>query len=178
MYPRDDTVIINDFTITDVPENCFSGYKYLRRVELHASTRIGKYAFSDCENLEYVFAPKVKTVRGSAFSQCFSLEFINMPNVTRIYDYGFYGCSRLKFIDMPNLTQVGRSSFYNNASLISFVAPRLIRSGTMAFFGCDNLQITKTLCDINTAYIVPPYISPNTQVDSVPFPTSYTTVWR
>ena len=70
-------VIINGDIIL-IPENCFNGYKNLRKVTINAKIRFIEYC---------------------AFMNCTNLEIISIPNtLISIYDFAFANCEKLKII--------------------------------------------------------------------------------
>ncbi len=98
------------FTITSIGDNAFYGLDLLKSVSLYENiTRVGKGAFSHCNNLrEVYFSEGLTTIEGNpysydsdtgygAFSHCIKLANIYIPStVTSIGNYAFYGCSQLK----------------------------------------------------------------------------------
>ncbi|MDE6751660.1 MAG: leucine-rich repeat domain-containing protein, partial [Eubacterium sp.] len=81
-------------------------------------TKIGSWAFSDCNSLTSVTIPNgVTSIEESAFSNCTSLTSITIPNsVTRIGGWVFYHCTSLKNITIPDsVTSIGDIAFYDTA---------------------------------------------------------------
>lgn len=89
-------------------------------------TRIGDYAFYQCDNLKSVtMADSVQIIGYHTFTGCSSLENITIPNsVTFIGDYAFAGCSELKNIIFPEKIEgLGDNIFENCISLNNVVLP-------------------------------------------------------
>ena len=81
-------------------------------------TKIGSWAFSDCNSLTSVTIPNgVTSIEESAFSNCTSLTGITIPNsVTRIGGWVFYHCTSLKNITIPDsVISIGDVAFYDTA---------------------------------------------------------------
>ena len=81
-------------------------------------TKIGSWAFSDCNSLTSVTIPNgVTSIEESAFSNCTSLIGITIPNsVTRIGGWVFYHCTSLKNINIPDsVISIGDVAFYDTA---------------------------------------------------------------
>ncbi len=81
-------------------------------------TKIGSWAFFDCNSLTSVTIPNgVTSIEESAFSNCTSLTGITIPNsVTRIGGWVFYHCTSLKNINIPDsVISIGDVAFYDTA---------------------------------------------------------------
>ena len=65
--------------------------------------KIGRYAFSDCENLEYIIIPtSVTSILDEAFSYCIRLRSITLPDsITSIGENVFRNCYSLNTINLP-----------------------------------------------------------------------------
>ena len=84
-------------------------------------TRIGRYAFRGCENLENIILPESLVEIGeAAFVDCRGLKAIEIPlGVQYIPESTFSGCAALDYVTIPDIV----------ISIASF-----------AFSGCDELK--------------------------------------
>ncbi len=107
-------------------------------------TRIGKYAFNNCENIVSVSIPDGVTEIGDyAFNNCISLTSPTIPSgITRIGDYAFYWCKGIKNIALPNsVTSLGSRAFYGCDALESVTLSDNITSiNDYTFMLCTNLK--------------------------------------
>ncbi len=76
-------------------------------------TVIGRYSFSNCENLESVYIPNsVGNIDLGAFIGCKSLKEINIPNsVNMIHLWTFKGCTAIKELTIPQNTVLFSEAF-------------------------------------------------------------------
>ncbi len=82
-----------------------------------ALTKIGTYAFCDCNKLTSVNAPNVEFIDGAAFRHCEALTEVNFPNVTELMDEAFSYCTALEKADFSNLEIIRSSAFANCSTL-------------------------------------------------------------
>jgi len=103
----------------------------IRSVRFSGSvTSIGKCAFCDCENLQYIDLPDGLIKIGDwAFSGCESLTEINIPDgVISIGCDAFKGCRSLTEITIPNsVTKLGSDVFTGCSSLKNIQMPELFK---------------------------------------------------
>ena len=111
------------------------------------TTSIGRFAFEECKNLEYVyFSTNSKlTALSDAFMDCTSLKEIYIPTgVTSLSGSTFEGCTSLKtvtFGENSKLTSMGIQVFENCTSLEEVIFPEGLTSmGYGTFGGCVNLK--------------------------------------
>ena len=111
-------------------------------------TSIGRYAFSDCTNLETITIPKnakFDSNYGGTFNNCTSLKNVKFSNgIEEIPSYLFYGSSNLNSltsITIPDsVTYIGGSAFNGCTGLTSITIPDSVTSiGNYAFNGCTGL---------------------------------------
>jgi hypothetical protein len=103
-------------------------------------TRIGPYAFLNCEAIKSVTFPSTLTSIGSnAFYQS-GLESIAIPeSVMEIEESTFNGCANLKSVTIPEgVTKIGNAAFAKTG-LTELTLPSTIRSMMQSFYSCDNL---------------------------------------
>ena len=116
-------------------------------------TRLGGYAFSDCDNLHDVkLSSNMTEIRGYTFQYCGSLRSVAMPkSLTRIGGYAFYGCRSLESITIPEGTQtIGGHAFHDCSSLGNVVFPSSLKDiGSSAFRACSNLRTANVPCGIS-----------------------------
>ena len=130
-------------------------------------TKIGYYAFYECNSLTSVTIPdSVKTIGERAFYNCDSLTSVNIPNsVTTIGEEAFSSCSRLTSVTIPDsvktigymafrwctsltsvtigdsVTTIGDYAFRECTSLTSVTIPDSVTTiGEGAFDGCNSLK--------------------------------------
>lgn len=111
--------------------------------DLTGMTRIGQYAFFDCESLTSITIPdSVTNIGFSAFSSCSSLTSITIPDgVTNIDNAAFQSCTGLTSITIPNsVTSIDGYVFSGCRSLTNITIPDSVTSiDRYAFSGCSNL---------------------------------------
>ena len=84
-------------------------------------TKIGKYAFYNCDKLESITIPEsVTSIGDCAFENCDRLTFITIPNsVTSICDYAFENCDNLESIILSeSISNIDRNVFARRNSLV------------------------------------------------------------
>ena len=110
----------------------------------HPVTRIGDYAFCDCECLDSITIPDSVTSIGSyAFDDCSSLTSVTIPDsVTIIGDFAFSDCSSLTSVTIPEgVTSIGFCAFIDCSGITSVTIPNSVTIiGSFAFCGCTNLE--------------------------------------
>lgn len=114
-------VIIND-GITEIGENSFTGFTYMRTVTIPNSVeRIGPDAFGLCESLKNVVIPdSVTEIEPFAFTHCYYLKNIIFPkNISVIKAGVLANCPKLKNIYIhKNVTDIEEYAFNS-----SYIAP-------------------------------------------------------
>ena len=146
---KDGTVVICDWAFY-----CFfDDLSELVSIKIPNSvTRIGKFAFANC-NLKSLFIPNSVTfIADNAFANCCELVRILVENDNRIYDSRnncnaiiqtldnklILGCSET--IIPNNIALIGDGAFVNCSGMTSLTIPNGVTSiGKSAFFGCFNL---------------------------------------
>jgi len=88
-------------------------------------TRIGKYAFEECSNLEQIyFSTGLNIIEDHAFFNCSQIESLVFPNgLQDIGAYAFSGCSNLSSIVLPNtINNIQEFAFENCMNLYSITS--------------------------------------------------------
>lgn len=111
LYNRDKTELIQVFagrlgdtfampdTVSRIERYAFWGCDDLEYVDLSSHlTEIPEYSFSNCSRLEEISVPySIRKIGAKAFEDCVSLSYISLPvSVTSIHDTAFDGCYDLK----------------------------------------------------------------------------------
>ena len=106
-------------------------------------TRIGNYAFYDCDNLTNISIPdSITRIGNNAFENCTNLTNVTIGKaVTSIGDSAFRDCICMTSISIPDrVTSIGNSSFYNCIGLTYITIPDSVTSiGSYAFQDCTML---------------------------------------
>ena len=117
-------------------------------------TRIGSYAFRQCENITQVsIATTVTTIDSYAFSGCTSLTSMVLPDrVTVLGESAFSGCTGLTSMVLPNsVTWLGESAFSGCTGLTGIALGNGVTSiGDQAFSGCTGLTIVTIPDNVET----------------------------
>lgn len=123
---------------------------------------IGKRAFKDCVNLEYVthLSNMVYFILDEAFAGCRSLRYIGFPfYLTAIGRRAFAGCVMLGSLSLPDpLEVIDEEAFLGCTNLRSLCfwesLPSLLREiRARAFAGCPNLRKVEISSDAPLEYI-------------------------
>lgn len=107
-------------------------------------TRIGEFAFMDCEEITSIDIPAgVTSIDDGAFCGCRALESFTIPSgVTTIGYRTFLNCGKLETITIPaSLTGIGSSAFEGCSSLITEISipADMTVVPSAAFRGCSSL---------------------------------------
>ncbi|MBP3871784.1 MAG: leucine-rich repeat domain-containing protein [Faecalicoccus sp.] len=107
-------------------------------------TKIGNYAFYQCENLTSIDLPEIVTSIGSsAFYQCNGLKNVVLPNsVSTIGTSAFSMCRYLESVDLGTaVTSVPTQAFFTCDKMESIILPNTLTSiATDAFAKCSALK--------------------------------------
>jgi hypothetical protein len=119
-------------------------YDGVKTIALFGITKIGVWAFMECESLESVVIPSsVTEIGGRAFAERKSLESVVIPSsVTKIGESAFYECKSLSSVVIPSsVKKIGDYAFMGCESLESVVIPSSVTEiGTQAFSSCSSLE--------------------------------------
>lgn len=117
-------------------------------------TDIGKYAFSDCENLCSVTIPSTVTRIGSKAFANSGVQSVSIPNSVTEIGYGAFGyCGALRSVILPERLTVISSSLFESSGLTSIDIPDSvteIRIGAFAFTGLTSIFIPSKVASIGT----------------------------
>ena len=122
----------NDYKITALGDECFSGCSGLTSITIPSSvTSLGESCFNRCSGLTSITIPSSVTSLGeSCFNGCSGLTSITIPSsVTSLEKSCFYGCSGLTSITISSsVTSLGQSCFYGCSGLTSITIPSSVTS--------------------------------------------------
>ncbi len=143
-YAGSDTVITIPNSITKIGDYAFSNCDSLTTIAIPDSvTSIGDNAFAGCTSLTCITIPdSVTSIGDDAFWKCTSLTSITIPNsITTINDSTFRECTNLSRITIPSgVTSIGDNAFHKCTNLSSITIPdSIISIGEGAFDWCNNL---------------------------------------
>lgn len=94
--------------------------------ETYTVTKIGNYAFNDCQSLTSITMPNTVTeIDYGAFTLCENLSSITLSNtLKKIHDYAFESCNSLTNITLPNtVVEIGNGAFRWSKNLQSINIP-------------------------------------------------------
>jgi len=138
------TTTDGEVTITDCDETATGELVIPDSIEGNPVTRIGDYAFWNCNRLTGATIPGSVTSLGEgAFASCSSLTSTTIgDSVTRIGNYAFRDCSSLTSITIPNsVTSIAYSAFRDCSNLASIAIPDSVTEiGNGAFQNCGSLK--------------------------------------
>lgn len=146
-YPigRMESVYTIPDTVTSIGEWAFSESKLMFVENLDKVTKIGKSAFSNCENLRYVkLSESLKVIENWVFYGCLNLIDITIPkSVATIKDNAFGNCFSFTSITIPNsVTNIEYDTFRNCLNLGSIEIPKSVTSiGNNALVDCNKITI-------------------------------------
>ena len=135
--------IFADDGVTEIPNNGFRGWQYLKGVNFPNCTSIYGYAFYACTGLtEAIFPecvivdsygfyntpalanihfPKVVTINGNAFRMCSSITQVTLPACTTIKNTAFQAATSMTIADLPAVTSLGNGVFLNCSALVTVI---------------------------------------------------------
>ena len=106
-------------------------------------TKIGDYAFYECDSLTSVNIPdSVTSIGKDAFDRCYDLISVTIPDsVTMIGEQAFMSCQSLKSVTIPDsVTKIEYRTFGFCDTLISVtIGNNVTKIGECAFEQCDNM---------------------------------------
>ncbi len=125
-------------SVTKIGNWAFADCNRISRVRMPNNVKsIGDWAFIRCTLLSTITFPNgLQYIGQGAFSECSELDEIIIPNtMTTINDWAFSDCKALKKVIIPNsVTSIGESSFHSCESLSEITIPSSVTSiGGRAF---------------------------------------------
>ena len=139
-YCKNLTEVVLPQNMTRIGKYAFAGCENLETINLAHVTEIDELAFYECVYLEEIDLAKVVTVGFAAFTGCRFLESIgNTPELTEVADHAFSGTD-LKTVTAPKLEKIGVCAFQDNENLATFTfSLNLSKIADRAFWGCASL---------------------------------------
>lgn len=133
--------------VTNVGDYFLQGYEYrgnIKEISLSSTiTKIGKYAFQNCCNVQSVILPSgLEEVGEYSFSDCSGLTEIIVPDsVKNIGKNCFRYCGKLNKVVLPDtLIEIPEFAFSECSGLTEITLPSKLESiGRHAFSGCSSL---------------------------------------
>lgn len=117
-------------------------------------TKVGSYAFYDCDHLDGIVIPAgVTSIGRSAFENCSGLTKVTLPNSVTSIEYGaFSGCSSLTDIRLPDgITEISKYAFFGCSGLQKITVPEKVTNiAKYAFYGCSSLTSVTLPDDLDT----------------------------
>ena len=114
----------NNYFVTDIGEDAFSGCKKLKNVTIgNAVKTIGNYAFFGCDHLVSVkFGKSVESIGGGAFWCCKYLKSLTIPNSVHSIGYqAFKECIKLEYVTMGNSVETIEVDAFENCDALKKV---------------------------------------------------------
>ena len=114
----------------EIIPSCFLGNSSsIKTFSSKDTIEIYDYFLTDCEDLEYLYLPKCKTIGDMFACSAKLLKSISLPNVRKIEDEFLTYNKLIENIYMPNLETVGRLFLKDNSSLKEINLPKLKKVG-------------------------------------------------
>ena len=134
-------------SLNKIGNYAFSNSNLLNFTVPNKVTSLGDYCFHLCTNLSNISLKetKIKTVPTGFCDSCYTLTNVILSNnITTINDYAFSSCSLLTKINIPdNITTINNYVFYNCAELTDFNTSsnsKLNKIGERTFKYCSLLE--------------------------------------
>jgi hypothetical protein len=103
---------------------------------------IGKSAFEQCSNLNYVYLPEELTeIKSFTFHGCDSLHEIELPETLEVIGENAFAYCGLRSLKLPATLKLIGDNAFMNCEHISFIGipNSVVAIGVKAFFGCCNV---------------------------------------
>lgn len=129
---------------SEIPSACFRGCESINEIlNEERISKIHKYAFSGCTNLEEIDIVKTDTIPAEAFSNCKKLRKVRLNCMVRkIGARAFYNCQNLVDINLPDsVEKIAKEAFRACNSIKSITIPANLKSiADAAFSYMDSLE--------------------------------------
>lgn len=156
VIPSSVTYNNKSYSVTKIGIWAFCDCNKLTSVTIPNSvTRIGECAFKGCSGLTSVTIPNsVKIIDANAFYGCENLTSVTMGNsVNYIFDVAFAGCTRLTSIEFPNTLHYIGTQAFRSCKFTSLVIPDSVTFiGEKAFEGSIDSLTSIVVASGNTKY--------------------------
>ena len=160
--------------VTKIGDYAFYNCDSLTSVTIPDSvTTIGAYAFHYCRSLTSVpIGDSVTTIGSRAFYYCTSLTSVTIgDSVTTIGYAAFHYCSLTSVTIGDSVTTIGSDAFASCGSLTSVTIPNSVTSiGDNAFYGCAGLK--EVYCKATTPPTMGASVFADTDLESIYVPTA------
>ena len=107
-------------------------------------TRIGKYSFNECPNLESISMPSTITSVGAyAFNSCKALSELQLSDSIKVIEsHAFNFCIKIPSLTIPKSTvQIGEYAFANCIGLTNIEFEKgVVEIGDYAFYNCHSVK--------------------------------------
>ena len=135
--------------IESIADGAFSGIDTLTEINFNEVSKVGKYAFAECDNLETVNLPTSGLeVLDGAFANCDKLTTVNNLDTLDYFAPYVFAKSKLTNITLENNTVIDEGAFSNTLSLTSVTLGDNTTIGVKAFAG--NTQLESVVLGNNT----------------------------
>ena len=131
--------IFNDDGVTEIPNNGFRGWQYLKGVNFPNCTNIADYAFYACTGLTEAIFPECTYIGSYGFYNTSALANIHFPKVEQIYGNAFRMCDKLTQIWLPSCTTIKNTAFQAATSMTIADLPAVTSLGNGVFLNCSAL---------------------------------------
>lgn len=156
---------LTDITVIgegEIADYAFNGFVSLENVKLFGKfTKIGDFAFANCENITEISIGKDVTYIGEkAFSGNTSLALVAFESgslIETIADFAFENTINAYFDfggNLNKLKNIGKNAFFRCENLVSFSAPSIENIGSNAFSRCLALESASIPLSVQSAYDV------------------------
>lgn len=134
----------DDYTVTTVQNNAFSGNDITGVVLPNTVTVMGSSCFSSCSKLVSADLPdNITSLGGNSFSFCYSLKSVDLPEaLVSLGDMCFESCNMLEAIELPaGVTSLGSACFSGCTALQAITLPNSIDNiESRCFESCSALE--------------------------------------
>ncbi len=127
-------------SLTSIPESCFINSN-VETYRFNSLTTVNKYAFNGNKSIKYISLASCESVLYAAFQNCTNLDYIYAPKLKTVGDYGFQ-YSAITSIS-SKIETIGKNAFYQCEKLSISQYSDVFDNTTMihegAFQGCKSI---------------------------------------